>query len=228
MSARTLTLPKLPPRSALLPQSRPLASLLRLRPLSTAAAAAAATAAATATNPQRPNLTLSLKPTLTRPLHQDPTRCLPRLPRLPRLQVPTHPSGRRPYTTGKSTSDIIVEELQDLYETAKDEFEIATESTDGATIYAASDREAARDALNELLAVYTLYTRDVSLLDAAGRSGVARLLGAEGADEVRIDTGLNPQGIEDAVRQEVRRRVGQRVRELKAAVEGLEGRGHEE
>ncbi|PYI17081.1 hypothetical protein BO99DRAFT_365135 [Aspergillus violaceofuscus CBS 115571] len=219
MSARTLTFPKLPPRSALLPQSHPLASLLRLRPLSTAAAAAAAA------NPQGHNLTLKLTRPLTRPLHQNPT---PRLPRLPLLQVHTQPSGRRPYTTGKSTSDIIVEELQDLYETAKDEFEIATESTDAATIYAASDREAARDALNELLAVYTLYTRDVSLLDAAGRSGVERLLGAEGADEVKIDTGLNPQGIEDAVRQEVRRRVGQRVRELKAAVEGLEVRGHEE
>ncbi|RAH40163.1 uncharacterized protein BO95DRAFT_469005, partial [Aspergillus brunneoviolaceus CBS 621.78] len=114
------------------------------------------------------------------------------------------------------------------YETAKDEFEIATESTDAATIYAASDREAARDALNELLAVYTLYTRDVSLLDAAGRSGVEKLLGAEGGEEVRIDTGLNPQGIEDGVRQEVRRRVGQRVRELKAAVEGLEERAGEE
>ncbi|RAH63933.1 uncharacterized protein BO66DRAFT_476182, partial [Aspergillus aculeatinus CBS 121060] len=115
------------------------------------------------------------------------------------------------------------------YETAKDEFEIATESTDAATIYAASDREAARDALNELLAVYTLYTRDVSLLDAAGRSGVEKLLGAAGGEEeVRIDTGLNPQGIEDGVRQEVRRRVGQRVRELKGAVEGLEERAGEE
>ncbi|RAK82318.1 uncharacterized protein BO72DRAFT_443750 [Aspergillus fijiensis CBS 313.89] len=205
MSTRSLTLTKLPPRSSSLhhlSQSRP--SFLRLRPLSTATA----TIPLRLTHPPR-----TQKPTL-------PIRLLPRA-------HPT-PQGRRPYTTGKSTSDIIVEELQDLYETAKDEFEIATESTDAATIYAASDREAARDALNELLAVYTLYTRDVSLLDAAGRSGVEKLLGAEGGEEVRIDTGLNPQGIEDEVRQEVRRRVGQRVRELKAAVEGLEERAGEE
>lgn len=44
------------------------------------------------------------------------------------------------------------------YLTAKDEFEIATDSTDSSTIYAASDRESARDALNQLISIYTLYT----------------------------------------------------------------------
>ncbi|PYH46202.1 uncharacterized protein BP01DRAFT_391043 [Aspergillus saccharolyticus JOP 1030-1] len=151
------------------------------------------------------------------------------LPPNPTTRIATYTTSTSSISpSGKSTSDVIVEELQDLYETAKDEFEIATESTDNATIYAASDRASARDALNELLAVYTLYTRDVSLLDAAGRSGVEKLLGAEAGEEITIDTGLNPQGIEEEARAEVKRRVGQRVRELKGAIEALEERGNEE
>ncbi|KAL6239789.1 hypothetical protein BDW75DRAFT_197388, partial [Aspergillus navahoensis] len=60
--------------------------------------------------------------------------------------------------SGKSQADLIVEELQELYEEATDEFEIATESTESSTIYAASDRESARDALNSLIIAYELYT----------------------------------------------------------------------
>ncbi|KAL2011662.1 hypothetical protein VTN00DRAFT_4380 [Thermoascus crustaceus] len=59
---------------------------------------------------------------------------------------------------GKTEADLLVEEIQELYDAAKDEFEIAVDSTNAATIYAASDRASARDALNHLVRVYTLYT----------------------------------------------------------------------
>ena len=43
-----------------------------------------------------------------------------------------------------------MEDLNELYATAKDEFEIAAEETEKKTVYAADDREAAKDALNML------------------------------------------------------------------------------
>lgn len=43
-----------------------------------------------------------------------------------------------------------MESLNDLYATAKDEFEIAVEETEKKTVYAADDREAAQDALKML------------------------------------------------------------------------------
>ncbi|KAJ5714126.1 uncharacterized protein N7483_011307 [Penicillium malachiteum] len=141
------------------------------------------------------------------------------------------------------TADAVIEELQDLYEIAKDEFEIATESTDGGTIYAASDRDSARDALNDLCATYFLYTHkpgdeDTGILLRSGEklSGSKLLSGesvilSEGQEEGEgrvVDTGFEPQNVEVAVREEVRRRVGQRVRELRNAVEHLEERAMEE
>ncbi|PWY81913.1 hypothetical protein BO70DRAFT_362346, partial [Aspergillus heteromorphus CBS 117.55] len=143
------------------------------------------------------------------------------LPSSPQTTISTH----RPYSTGASTGkspgDLIVEELQESYEIAKDEFEIATESTDSSTIYAASDRESARDALDELVAAYTVYTRDGTFL--------AQMQQAQGKTQadVSVDTGMNPAEVEEAVREEVRKRVGRRVRELVAAVEGLEERAKE-
>ncbi|KAJ5160436.1 uncharacterized protein N7482_007440 [Penicillium canariense] len=127
---------------------------------------------------------------------------------------------------GKPTADLLIEELQDLYEVAKDEFEIATDSTDGATIYAASDRESSRDALNQLCAVYHLYTaRPGEEVD----SGVKVEAGAEKDGEAPVvETKFNPADISGEVRDEVRRRVGQRVRELRNAVEVLEERAHAE
>ncbi|PTU22507.1 hypothetical protein P175DRAFT_0499038, partial [Aspergillus ochraceoroseus IBT 24754] len=84
-------------------------------------------------------------------------------------------------STGKPQADEIIEEIQDLYETAKDEFEIASESTDGATIYAASDRESARDALDQLLAVYSIYTSPFAEAEAEAEAEIAELRGATGA-----------------------------------------------
>ena len=43
-----------------------------------------------------------------------------------------------------------MENLNELYSTARDEFEIAAEETEKKTVYAADDREAAVDALNML------------------------------------------------------------------------------
>ncbi|KAJ5630775.1 uncharacterized protein N7484_010875 [Penicillium longicatenatum] len=148
----------------------------------------------------------------------------------------------RQYSTApKPTADALIEELQDLYEIAKDEFEIATESTDGGTIYAASDRESARDALNDFCATYFLYTSrpDEEDTGVVLRSGEAmsgtRLRNAEvvtlseGEEQGPVvDTTFDPANVEVTVREEVRRRIGQRVRELRSAVELLEERAHAE
>jgi hypothetical protein len=76
----------------------------------------------------------------------------------------------------KTTADEILEEIQDQYATAKDEFEIAHEETELKTVYAADDRAAAREELNTLKDMYN-----------------EALEGPEG--------------------EEVKRRVGQRIRE---------------
>jgi hypothetical protein len=136
------------------------------------------------------------------------------------------PSTRR-FSTGKSQADLLVEELQELYETAKDEFEIATDSTASSTIYAASDRESARDALNQLLAVYSLYTTDIA---ATAESHAPQQMQQGNGDESGqlVNTNFDPSDIPARVRDEVRRRVGHRVRELSNAVEVLEERAHAE
>ncbi|OQD77654.1 hypothetical protein PENDEC_c002G00658 [Penicillium decumbens] len=133
----------------------------------------------------------------------------------------------RPYSmstgSAKPTADLLVEELQDLYEVATDEFEIATDSTDNGTIYAASDRESARDAANQLLAVYHLYTGKVGdHMDGIGMGGST----TEGSPVV--ETAHNSEGVTNEVRDEVKRRVGQRIRELRNAVVQLEERAREE
>ena len=87
-----------------------------------------------------------------------------------------------------ATIDETIEQIQELYGTARDEFEIAVEETEKNTTYAADDRAAAREELDKLLEYYT---------------GVV-----EGGDA--------------AVAEEVKRRVGQRIRELEQAVLALE------
>lgn len=165
----------------------------------------------------------------TRPSCQCQTLTIPTLPNHGLAR--TYSSTTPPRTP---TADLLIEEIQDLYEIAKDEFEIATDSTDGATIYAASDREAARDALNQLCAVYHLYTaRPGEDVD----SGVRRMVRNEGeageadngsGEDHVIETNFNPEDVGGEVRDEVRRRVGQRIRELRNAVEVLEERAHAE
>jgi hypothetical protein len=47
-----------------------------------------------------------------------------------------------------------MDNLNDLYATAKDEFEIAAEETEKKTVYAADDREAAQEAFSGLKRAY--------------------------------------------------------------------------
>jgi hypothetical protein len=48
------------------------------------------------------------------------------------------------------TADTVMDSLQEMYATAKDEFEIAVEETEKKTLYASNDRAAAKDALQLL------------------------------------------------------------------------------
>ncbi|KAJ5275369.1 hypothetical protein N7497_005982 [Penicillium chrysogenum] len=129
-------------------------------------------------------------------------------------------------STGKAEADLLVEELQELYEVAKDEFEIATESTDSSTIYAASDRESARDALNQLSTVYGLYTARPGEVENEADE-LSSQVEDSGESDI-VETQYNPAEIPQGVKDEVRRRVGHRIRELKNAVEALEERATED
>ncbi|MCJ1390998.1 hypothetical protein MMC18_003859 [Xylographa bjoerkii] len=60
---------------------------------------------------------------------------------------------RRGYAS-KTEADAKLEELQELYATAKDEFEIASEETEKKTVYAADDRAAAHEELQKLKAAF--------------------------------------------------------------------------
>ena len=78
-----------------------------------------------------------------------------------------------------------MENLQDQYATARDEFEMAAEETEKKTVYAEDDREAAREELDKLKEMYE-----------------EALAGTDG--------------------EEVKRRIGQRIRELDNAVVAME------
>ena len=134
--------------------------------------------------------------------------------------------------SGKSQADQIVEELEDLYLTAKDEFEIATDSTDSATVYAESDRESAQEALRQLVSVYVLYTNSEVAEEATAGERTASELDQDntqneengGRVTLEVNTNFDPTKITDDVRREVKKRAEQRVRELEAAVQALEER----
>ncbi|KAF2845322.1 hypothetical protein T440DRAFT_460591 [Plenodomus tracheiphilus IPT5] len=83
--------------------------------------------------------------------------------------------------------DAAIEEISEMYGTARDEFEIASEESEKNTTYAPDDRAAAREELDKLLEYYR---------------GVI-----EGDKEVG---------------EEVKRRVGGRIRELEGAVIAME------
>ncbi|KAK3178004.1 hypothetical protein OEA41_000136 [Lepraria neglecta] len=84
-----------------------------------------------------------------------------------------------------------IEEIQELYATAKDEFEIASEETDKKTVYAADDRAAAQEELAKL------------------KKAFEKAVAEEGGEEIK-------------------RRVGNRVRELESAVATMEERAMED
>ena len=84
------------------------------------------------------------------------SRALPRsLLRCSPLAFATAPS--RSASTTSSTSaraDVLIEQITDLYSTARDEFEIAAEETEKKSTYGPEDREAAHEAFVELKWVY--------------------------------------------------------------------------
>ncbi|KAH8678992.1 hypothetical protein BGZ60DRAFT_255235 [Tricladium varicosporioides] len=88
-------------------------------------------------------------------------------------------------TFNAASADELIEEIQDQYATARDEFEIATEETEKNSTYAEEDRKAAREELDKLKEMFE---------SAVG--------GANG--------------------EEVKRRIGGRIRELDNAVVLLE------
>lgn len=132
------------------------------------------------------------------------------------LPYPHHPTLAPPNTQKQRAN------TKQRYEIAKDEFEIATDSTDNATIYAASDRDSCRDALNQFIATYSLYTSSEIRPTAESHQPQQAQPDDSGMDAV--GTGYDPADIEPAVREEVKKRVGQRVRELENAVQLLEER----
>ncbi|KNG82366.1 hypothetical protein ANOM_009851 [Aspergillus nomiae NRRL 13137] len=161
------------------------------------------------------------------PKHLSPVKITTTKP--PSLSPPQFPTQTRWRSTqtssGKSQADLMVEELQELYETAKDEFEIATDSTNGTTIYAASDRESARDALNQLSAVFALYTTEMPSYDESQQPQQPQ---PDDSGSQIVSTYFDPADIKPEVRAEVKRRVGQRLRELENAVEALEERAKDD
>ncbi|KAF2132190.1 hypothetical protein P153DRAFT_364614, partial [Dothidotthia symphoricarpi CBS 119687] len=102
----------------------------------------------------------------------------------PRIRFPAQPSS----APSSPSVEEAIEEIQELYGTARDEFEIAAEETEKNTTYAPDDRAAAREELDKLLEYYRGVT--------------------EGADK--------------GVGEEVKRRVGGRIRELEHAVLAME------
>lgn len=171
-----------------------------------------------------------------RPQHHPPLQQRRQTHRQSQRQKRRRPPGRRtprtvpPPPTSTTTSPAT---NNPRYEVATDEFEIASDSTSNATIYAASDRESARDALNQLLVVYSLYTTEVTApefqeLQKQQEPQQGKQANVEGETSRVVATNFNPVEVSDVARAEVKRRVGQRVRELRSAVEVLEERAKED
>ncbi|KAM5459998.1 hypothetical protein McanCB49686_001036 [Microsporum canis] len=105
-----------------------------------------------------------------------------------------------------------------VYAIAKDELEIAAESTAEATIYAASDRISMREAFDDLKHTYGAYAdnnpppQDIEPKDGAN--------GVDVAEE--RSTAYDSTDIPDDIRAEIKRRVGHRIREIENAVNSLE------
>ncbi|KAL6716661.1 hypothetical protein ACLMJK_006229 [Lecanora helva] len=107
------------------------------------------------------------------------------------LRAPIPPHFRPASHSTRSPVDEKIEEIQELYATAKDEFEIASEETEKKTVYAADDRAAAQDELAKL------------------KEAFEKAVTEEGGEEVRT-------------------RVGGRIRELERAVEAMEEKAMED
>lgn len=72
----------------------------------------------------------------------------------PKISWPAEPSNADVSPEQQKVIEDHIEEITDLFGTAKDEFEIASEETDKNTTYAQDDRDAAREELDKLLEYY--------------------------------------------------------------------------
>ncbi|KAK4938601.1 hypothetical protein LTR66_003921 [Elasticomyces elasticus] len=111
-----------------------------------------------------------------------------RVPRPVHARLASHTPSLIRHASSKSIADEKIEEITELYATARDEFEIAAEETEKMSVYAQSDRDAAREELTKLQEAYKAVV----------------------------------EGPDGNVAEEVKRRVGQRIRELENAVQAME------
>ncbi|CAI7656974.1 unnamed protein product [Penicillium palitans] len=121
------------------------------------------------------------------------------------------------------TADNLIEELQGLYVTAKDLSVTAADSTKEETIYAVSDRESLRDALNQLVTVYELYSTGEISAERSGGDGATKV----GTPGPIVRPNFDAGSIPDTVMGDVRERFGQKVLELRNAIELLEERARD-
>ncbi|GAB7338275.1 hypothetical protein MBLNU457_4596t1 [Dothideomycetes sp. NU457] len=133
-------------------------------------------------------LTRAARTTTTHQLHLLRPLSRPRTLHPLQSRLASHTPSLIRLASTHATADAAIEEITELFATAKDEFEIAMEETEKNTTYAADDRQAAREELDKVKEAY--------------RSVV------EGPDR--------------EVAEEVKRRVGQRIRELEQGVVAME------
>ncbi|KAJ5211254.1 hypothetical protein N7472_001393 [Penicillium cf. griseofulvum] len=134
---------------------------------------------------------------------------------LPQIQLRAYSP---PTSPKEPTADNLIEELQDLYGIAKDLFETASDSTEKESINAEADRESLRDALDQLVTVYEVYTTGEKGAGISGGDGASK----EGEPGLVFRTNFDPGSISDTVMGDVRKRFGQKVVDLRNAVEALE------
>lgn len=133
--------------------------------------------------------TLRLAATRSSPARTINTLTRPRPSHLQHTRSASHVSPNLiQWFSSKSPADEKIEEITELYATAQDEFEIAMEETEKATVYAEEDRKAAREELTKVQEAYK------SVVD----------------------------GMDAHVAEEVKRRIGQRIRELEQGVAAME------
>lgn len=92
-----------------------------------------------------------------------------------------HPLSRTYANPTRSPIDHKIDEITELYATAKDEFEIASEETDKKTVYAADDRAAAAEELAKVKAAFE------------------KAVGEEGGAEIMARIGTRIRELERAV-----------------------------
>ncbi|EON62543.1 hypothetical protein W97_01767 [Coniosporium apollinis CBS 100218] len=103
------------------------------------------------------------------------------------------PSHSRLYSSNTSPADAKIEEITELYATARDEFEIAAEETEKQTVYAEDDRAAAREELEKLKAVYqeAVTGSDKLLAEEVERRAGGRIRELENAVKAMEEMAMN-------------------------------------